>query len=102
MLYQGERTLNAIEHDLRLEAVLTEVLALGRKAVFGQLLWYQNYKRWKPNAARCAFKEIYGEYPRPKDCCAPICAIGSPLEHWIALRPKRPRAVHHEVAPQRS
>lgn len=95
MLYPGERTLNAIDRELRLDAVLTEVRALGRKAVYGQLLWFANMmvatKGWRPGAEYHMFKEIYGTEPRPQDKCAPIYCIGGPVETWIALRPKQPK-----------
>jgi hypothetical protein len=92
MLYPGERELNAIERDLRLEAILTDVVALGRKRVYGELLWHALHKGWAKGWAYHAFIEIYGTEPRPQDRCAPICCIGGPVEQWIALRPKKARS----------
>lgn len=91
MLYPGERTLNSIARQVQHDALLTEVLSLGRKAVYGQLLWYTNERGFNPGWAAHAFKEIYSTWPRSQDRCAPICAIGGPVEQWVALRPKKPR-----------
>jgi hypothetical protein len=61
--------------------------------IYCGLLWYARngpHRRWKDEYAACAFKEIFGIWPRPEDKGAPE-RPPIELEEWIIARQKRRR-----------
>ena len=91
MLFPQERTLNQVVRETSRDMLLERLLLLGPRTVYGGLLWYAQFRHWKPGWAAYAFKEIFGVWPRDGDRekAVPICIVGTDIEEWCWRRKRK-------------
>jgi hypothetical protein len=87
--YRRERRFQQLT---RMADLLLALAGRSPREVYCGLLWYARngpHRPWKDEWAACAFKEIFGIWPRPQDKGEPK-RPGIELEEWIAKR-RKPR-----------
>jgi hypothetical protein len=70
---------------------LLALAAMSLREIYCGLLWYARHgphRRWKDEFAACAFRDIFGVWPRPQDKAEPA-RPPIELEEWINTRQRR-------------
>jgi hypothetical protein len=95
--YRRARRCQRLAHKADILLALT---CMSPRDVYCGLLWYARngpHRRWKDEWAACAFKEIFGIWPRPGDKGEPA-RPPIELEEWINTRQRRRRQKARETA----
>jgi hypothetical protein len=95
--YRRERRFRRLAHEAD---VLIALAGFAPGEIYGGLLWYARHgphRRWKDEYAACAFREIFGTWPRPRDKGAPV-RPPVVLEEWVIARQRRRRPKARETA----
>jgi hypothetical protein len=85
--YRQERRFQRLAHTAD---ILLSLAVMSPREIYCGLLWYARHgphRRWKDEWAACAFKEIFGTWPRPQDRGEPTHP-SIELEEWISTRQK--------------
>ena len=89
--YPGERSSKAARKEIQTADELEFEIKrrYERRDVFAGLLWYANFRHWKPGWAAYAYKELFGAWPRFGDNVEPQSIIGTDLEQWCWSRKRK-------------
>lgn len=84
-----KRTDRAERHQQRVELTLA-LYSRDPQEVYANLLWLWEQRGCKREWVDCCFKDLFGERPRLRVTPEPLRPTDCVLEHWLALRKRRP------------